>query len=93
MDINEMIERYPNDVPVPVVAKLLGKSDMFVRTGLQCGRLPFGSSVKTCSRWSYHISPQALKAYLLGERVVTSPEVIERIVQMTVSALKSGGAA
>lgn len=93
MDINDVIKQYPHDVPVSVAAKLMGKSDMYVRTGLQCGRLPFGSAVKSTTKWSYHISPQALRAYLLGERVVTSPEIIERVVKMTVEALKTGGAA
>jgi len=86
MNINEIIEKYPHNVPVPVAAELLGKGQMYVRTGLQNGRLPFGSAVKISSQWSYHISPLALKAYMDGDRIVTSPEVIERIVLSTLAA-------
>lgn len=86
MDIDKVIEQYPHNVPVSVVAKLLGKGTMYVCTGLQYGRLPFGSAVKISSQWSYHISPLALKAYINGERVVTSPEIVEQVVLRTLEA-------
>lgn len=44
-------------------AKALGKSEQFIRIGLQTGRLPFGSAVKMSSRWTYHISPELFKQY------------------------------
>ena len=53
------------NVPVTVAAKLIGKSDEFVRIGLQQNRLPFGTAVKISGdRWTYHISPGLLQQYL-----------------------------
>lgn len=49
-------------------AKLLGKSEQFVRIGLQRSVLPFGTTVKLNSKWTYHIS--AKKFYdFIGLRV------------------------
>ena len=45
-------------------AKLLNKSPDFIRVGLQNGRLPFGSAVRTSSKWSYHISEKLFNEYL-----------------------------
>lgn len=45
-------------------AELLGKSEQWVRVGLQRGRLPFGYAVKLSSRWSYHISKHQVHQYL-----------------------------
>lgn len=45
-------------------AKLLGKSQQFVRIGLQRGILPFGYAVKMSSRWCYHISEKKLYEYI-----------------------------
>ena len=54
----------PKKVPTAVAARLLGKSENFIRFGLQQGRLPFGSAVQTAKeRWSYHISPILLANY------------------------------
>ena len=85
MTIDEIIQKHPLNVPVPVAADLLGKSQMYIRTGLQNGRLPFGSAVKTSSQWSYHIPPLALKAYIDGDRVMTTPEIIEMVVRHTLA--------
>lgn len=84
--IDEIINEYPDNVPVTVAADLLGKSQMYIRTGLQNGRLPFGSAVQTSSHWSYHIAPKALKAYVVGDRVLTTPEIIEQVVLRTLEA-------
>lgn len=54
-------------VPVPLAAKMLGKSDQFVRTALQAGTAPFGFASKTKTKWSYHISPIKLKNYVGSE--------------------------
>ena len=86
MTIDEIIQTYPANVPVPVAAELLGKGQMYIRTGLQNGRLPFGSAVKLSSQWSYHIPPLALQAYIDGERVMTTPAIIERVVLLTLAA-------
>lgn len=47
-------------------AALLGKSEQFVRIGLQRGILPFGYAVKMSSKWTYHISRYKVKEYLGG---------------------------
>lgn len=86
IDLDYVLQNYPQNVPVTVTAELLGKSQGYIRTGLQGGRLPFGSAVKLSSQWSYHISPLALKAYIEGERVVTSPNIIEAVVLRTLAA-------
>lgn len=51
-------------VTVRKAAELLGKSEQFVRIGLQKGSLPFGTAVKMSGRWSYHISEKLLKEYI-----------------------------
>lgn len=48
-------------------ATLLGKSEQFVRIGLQRGILPFGYAVKMSSKWTYHISKSKVKEYLGDE--------------------------
>lgn len=45
-------------------AKLLGKSEQFVRIGLQRGVLPFGVAIKMSSKWTYHISDTKVYDYL-----------------------------
>lgn len=45
-------------------AKILGKSEQFVRIGLQRGILPFGYAVKMSSKWTYHISESKVYEYL-----------------------------
>ena len=49
---------------VKEAAKLLGKSEQFVRVGLQRGILPFGYAVKMSSKWCYHISDSKVHEYL-----------------------------
>ena len=54
----------PRKVPTVIAARLLGKSEDFIRFGLQQVRLPFGSAVNTAKdRWCYHISPLLLANY------------------------------
>lgn len=55
------------NVTVAKAAELLGKTQMFVRIGLQRERLPFGTAVKMSTKWSYHISPSLLEKYLNQE--------------------------
>lgn len=45
-------------------AELLGKSEQFIRLGLQRSELPFGYAVKMSSRWSYHISRHKVHKYI-----------------------------
>lgn len=48
---------------VQQTAKILNKSEKFVRQGLQDGRLPFGVAVKL-KDWDYHISKKLLQDYI-----------------------------
>lgn len=52
------------NVPVSEAAKMLGKSEQFVRVALQTGTAPFGFAVKTSSVFTYHISPKKLAEYI-----------------------------
>ena len=49
---------------VKEAAKLLQKSEQFIRVGLRHGILPFGYAVKMSSRWTYHISDAKVYEYL-----------------------------
>ena len=52
-------------ISVKETAKILGKSEQFVRIGLQRQLLPIGTAIKIASkRWSYHISPKLLQDYV-----------------------------
>ncbi len=46
------------------VASLLGISPQSVRLGLQRGELPFGSAIKTSSKYTYVIYEKKLGEYL-----------------------------
>ena len=52
------------NVTVKEAATRLGKSEQFIRIGLQRGFLPFGVAVKMSSKWTYHISPKKLEEYI-----------------------------
>lgn len=49
---------------VKEVAESMGKSQQFVRIGLQRGLLPFGTAVKMSSIWTYYISPAKFCDYV-----------------------------
>ena len=51
-------------VKVEEAAKLLGVSQQFIRIGLQRGNLPFGTCVKTSTKYTYHISKHLLEQYI-----------------------------
>ena len=53
-----------NNISVAECAKILGKSEQFVRVGLQQGIFTFGFAVRTSSKYSYHISPKKLNEYI-----------------------------
>jgi hypothetical protein len=55
------------NIPVSEAAKRIGKSEQFVRIGLQQKILPIGVAVKMSSKWTYHISPKLLAEYVGGE--------------------------
>jgi seryl-tRNA synthetase len=48
---------------VKEAAELMGKSQQFIRVGLQRGILPFGTAVKMSSMWTYYISPKLFYEY------------------------------
>ena len=52
------------NIKVSEGAKLMGKSEQFVRIGLQRGLLPIGTAIKTGSKYSYYISPKLLEEYI-----------------------------
>lgn len=52
------------NISIKEAAEILGKSQQYVRVGLQLQRLPIGTAVKMSSRWTYHISPKLLKEYV-----------------------------
>ncbi len=50
-------------------ARCLGKSEQFIRIGLQRGLLPFGNAVPgTGSAWNYYINPVKFRDYVGPER-------------------------
>lgn len=52
-------------VSVRDAARCMGKSEQFIRIGLQRGFLPFGNAVPgTSVRWSYYISPAKFRDYV-----------------------------
>ena len=53
-----------NNISVAECAKILGKSEQFVRVALQTGAAPFGFAVKNKTMYSYHISPKKLEEYI-----------------------------
>lgn len=71
----ELLE-YQN-VPIEVAAEYLGKAKTFLYSGLQTGRLDFGSAV-LCegNTWSYQIPPKKLIEYQEG-RLIDLPVELE----------------
>lgn len=54
----------PN-VSIKEAARMLRKSEQFIRVGLQQGILPFGHAVKiNGSKYTYHISRKKLNEYI-----------------------------
>lgn len=54
------------NISVKECARLLGKSEQFVRVALQNGTAPFGFAVKNKTVYSYHISAKKLAEYIGG---------------------------
>ena len=56
-------------ISTAAAARCLGKSNSFVRIGLQRGSLPFGSAVPgTGDKFNYYISPIRFRDYVGAER-------------------------
>ena len=62
VDVSDLCE--VNNVSVAECARVIGKSEQFVRVALQTGVAPFGFAVKNKSTYSYHISPKKLNEYM-----------------------------
>jgi len=67
--VNDHTEKGLKNVSVEQAAKMLGKSEQFIRVALQMGTAPFGFAAKNKTVWSYHISPKKLNEYI-GQAVV-----------------------
>ena len=52
------------NISITEAALIMGKSQQFVRIGLQRGLLPFGTAIKLSSRWTYYIYPEKFKDYI-----------------------------
>ena len=52
------------NIKVGKATQIMGKSQQFVRIGLQRGLLPFGTAIKMSSMWTYHISPKLFYDYV-----------------------------
>lgn len=61
MMLNGINER---GITVKKAAKLMGKSEQFIRVGLRNKRFPFGSAVQLSSKWTYYISPKLFYDYI-----------------------------
>lgn len=56
-----------NKITIREAAKITGKSEQFLRVGLQLGKLPFGTAINmTGKRWTYIIYPEKFKEYIGG---------------------------
>lgn len=64
----EKISKMAN-VPIEIVAEILGKAPQYVRIGLQRQQLPIGSAVQVKTQWTYHVSPKLLREYIGDERI------------------------
>ena len=56
--------RETRNISVAECAKILGKSEQFVRIALQTGAADFGIAVKSKTKYDYHISPKKLYEYI-----------------------------
>ena len=51
-------------ISVKEAAKIMGKSEQFVRIGLQRGLLPFGQAINMSSIYTYYISQKLFEEYV-----------------------------
>lgn len=52
------------NIKVEKAAKIMGKSQQFVRIGLQRNLLTFGTAIMMSTIWTYHISPKLFYDYV-----------------------------
>jgi len=60
------MEKYlsKENISVKQAAEIMGKSQQFIRVGLQRGLLPIGIAIKMSSKWTYYISPKLFYEYV-----------------------------
>lgn len=51
------------NLKIEEAAKLMNKSQQFVRIGLQRGLLPFGTAIKKNGKYNYYISREKFEEY------------------------------
>lgn len=69
------------NLKVKEAAKLMNKTEQFIRIGLQRGLLPIGTAVKNPGgKYSYYISPELFEKYT-GIKVETKKENTESTKQ------------
>ncbi|SET56404.1 hypothetical protein SAMN05660297_02782 [Natronincola peptidivorans] len=71
-----MPEDNKKKISVKDAAEIMGKSQQFVRIGLQRGLLPFGTAVKMSSMWTYYISPKQFHEYVGDDEQATTKEAM-----------------
>lgn len=52
------------NITIKEAAEMMGKSQQFIRIGLQKGIFPFGHAVKMSTKWTYYISPHLFYEYI-----------------------------
>ena len=63
------------NISIKKAANLLGKSEQFVRVGLQKGIFPFGIAIKLSSKWTYSIIPVTFYNYIGRPDLIKKEEV------------------
>lgn len=57
------------NIPVDIVASILGINPHSLRLGMQRNEISIGSAIKTSSQYTYHISYEKLKEYVGIEKL------------------------
>lgn len=64
---DDILKKYQdgNKISIKEAAELMGKSQQFIRVGLQRGLLPFGVAIQISNKkYSYYISPKKFYEYV-----------------------------
>lgn len=52
------------NVTIKEASRRMGKSEQFIRIGLQRNKLPFGTAIKNKTKYSYYISRKLFDEYV-----------------------------
>lgn len=63
-DLLNQYQEDGNTLTVKEAAKIMGKSEQFVRVGLQRKLLPFGVAINMSNKYSYYISPKQFYTFV-----------------------------